>query len=60
MGRHTKVECGLFLDVVVRKRTTILEFLAGENQTSLIGRDVFLDIIDGIQRLDLKGDSLAC
>lgn len=55
----------LLLDVVVGQSTTILELLAGEDQALLIRWDSFLvlnlglDIVDGIARLDLKGDGLA-
>ena len=36
---RTKVERGLFLDVVVREGTTILELLSSEDETLLVGRD---------------------
>lgn len=54
-----------FLDVVVGQCTTILELLASKDQTLLIGRDALLvldlrlHIVDGIRRLDLKGDGLS-
>ena len=62
---HTKVESGLLLDVVVRKSAAVLQLLAGEDQTLLVGRDALLvldlrlDIVDGVGGLDLKGDGLA-
>ena len=34
-----KVQSALLLDVVVRKRATILELLAGEDEALLVGRD---------------------
>lgn len=34
-----KVEGGLLLDVVIRKSATILELLASEDQTLLVGGD---------------------
>ena len=37
-----QVEGGLLLNVVVRKSAAILELLAGEDQTLLIGRNTFL------------------
>jgi len=60
-----QVECGLLLDVVVGKSAAILELLAGEDQAllvwgiSLLVLDLGLDIVDGVGRLHLKGDSLA-
>ena len=59
------MEGGLLLDVVVGKGSTILELLAGEDQSLLVGWDAFLvldlglDIVDGIGGLDLEGDGLA-
>ena len=56
---------GLLLDIVVRKGTTVLELLAGENETLLVGRDALLvlnlglHVIDSVGGLDLEGDSLA-
>ena len=53
------------LDVVVGKGAAILELLAGEDQAllvrgnSLLVLDLGLDIVDGVRRLHLKGDSLA-
>ena len=37
-----QVEGGLLLNIVVRKSAAILELLAGEDQTLLIGRNTFL------------------
>ncbi len=59
------MQSALLLDVVVREGATILELLAGENQSLLVRRnallvlDLALDVVDGIRRLDLKGDGLA-
>jgi hypothetical protein len=59
------VESRLLLDVIVGERATILELLAGEDQTLLVRRDTLLvldlrlDVVDGIAGLDLKGDGLA-
>ena len=36
------MEGGLLLDVVIGEGTAILELLAGEDQTLLIGRNTFL------------------
>jgi len=60
-----EMESGLLLDVVIRKGAAILELLASEDETLLIGRnallilDLGLHVIDGVARLDLKGDGLA-
>jgi len=60
-----QVESRLLLDVVVAEGATVLELLSGEDQTLLIGGnallvlDFGLDIIDGVRRLDLKGDGFA-
>ena len=53
------------LDVVIRQGTAILELLASENQTLLVGGNALLvlnlglHVVDGIGRLDLEGDGLA-
>merc|ERR1712149_67966 len=55
----------LLLDVVVRKRATVFELLACEDQSLLIWRDAFfvlnfrLDVIDGIAGLHIQGDGLS-
>ena len=60
-----EVQGGLLLDVVVGKSAAVLELLAGEDQALLVGRDALLvldlgfDIVDGVARLHLEGDSLA-
>jgi hypothetical protein len=60
-----EMEGRLLLDVVVREGTAIFELLASEDQALLVGWDALLvldlglDIVDGIGRLHLKGDSLA-
>ena len=60
-----EVESALLLDVVVSKGATVLELLPGEDETLLIGRnallvlDLLLDVVDGVARLNLEGDSLA-
>ena len=59
-----EMEGGLLLDVVVGKSAAVLELLAGEDKTLLIGRDTFLvldlglHIVDGVGWLDLKSDGL--
>jgi hypothetical protein len=59
------VESRLLLDVIVGKRATVLQLLAGEDQTLLVRRDTLLvldlrlDVVDGIAGLNLKGDGLA-
>ena len=60
------MEGRLLLNVVVRESAAILELLSGENQTLLIGRDALLvlnlglHVVNGIGRLNLEGDGLAC
>ena len=55
----------LLLDVVVRKGTAVLELLAGEDETLLIGGDALLvldlglDVVNGVRGLDVEGDGLA-
>merc|ERR1712200_277129 len=57
-----KVEGRLFLDVVIRKRSAILELFSGEDQSLLLWRDSFLvldlclDICDSVIGLDVKGN----
>ena len=59
------MQCALLLDVVVGKRPAILELLASKDQALLVGWNALLvlnlglDIVDGVGRLHLKGDSLA-
>ena len=59
------MESRLLLDVVVGKGAAVLELLAGEDKTLLVRRDALLvldlalHIVDGVGRLDLKGDGLA-
>ena len=62
---ENEVKGGLLLDVVVSKGAAVLELLAGEDQTLLIRGDallvldLLLNVVDGIARLNLEGDSLA-
>jgi hypothetical protein len=59
------VEGGLLLNVVIRKSASVLELLASEDQTLLVGGDslLVLDLglhgVDGVRALDLEGDGLA-
>ena len=59
------MQCGFLLDVVVGKGSAILKLLSGKDQTLLVRWDALLvldfrlHIVDGIGRLDLKGDGLA-
>lgn len=52
------------LDVVVGQGAAVLELLAGENQSLLVGGDALLvldlglDIVDGVARLDVEGNGL--
>jgi len=60
-----KMKSALFLDVVVRKSTSIFKLLTSKNETLLIWRNSLLilnlglHILDGIRWLDLKGDGLS-
>ena len=53
------------MNVIIRKGSAVLQLLPGENKTLLIGWNAFLildlrlDVVDGIARLDLKGNGLA-
>jgi hypothetical protein len=60
------VESRLLLNVVIRKSTTVLKLLSGEDQALLVRGNSFLvldlalDIVDCIRGLDLKSDRLSC
>merc|ERR1719407_90331 len=62
---ENQVQSRLLLDVVVRKGAPVLELLAGEDETLLIGGnallvlDLGLDVVNGVRRLDIEGDGLA-
>merc|ERR1712184_78338 len=59
------MESGFLLDVVVGKSATILELLASEDETLLVGRDtllvldLLLDLLNGVRALNFKGDGLS-
>jgi len=59
------VEGGLLLDVVVRKRTAVLQLLSGEDKSLLIGGDSFfvlnlgLHVVDRVTGLNIKSDGLS-
>jgi len=59
------VKGGLFLDVIIGEGPAVLELLSSENEALLVGGNSFfvldfgLDVIDGVGRLDLKGNRLA-
>jgi len=59
------VQGRLLLNVVVGKGAAVLELLASEDQALLVRRNALLvlnlglDIVDGVRRLNLKGDGLA-
>merc|ERR1712141_815526 len=61
-----QMKSGLLLDVVVREGPTILQLLTSEDQpllvwgNSLLVLDLGLHILNGVRRLDLKGDGLSC
>jgi hypothetical protein len=60
-----QVEGGLLLDVVVGEGAAVLELLASEDETLLVRGDALLvldlglDVVNGVGRLNLKGDGLA-
>jgi len=60
-----EMEGRLLLDVVVGEGAAILELLTSEDEALLIWRNAFLilnlglDVVDGVARLHLEGDSLA-
>merc|ERR1712032_951507 len=62
---ENKMESGLLLDVVVGEGAAVLELLASEDESLLIGRDALLvldlglDVVDGVGWLNLKSDGLA-
>jgi hypothetical protein len=51
----------LFLNVVIRKHTSIFELLVSEDQVLLVEWDTLLHfhVFDGVRRFDFKRDSLA-
>ena len=57
-----EMESRLLLDVVVGQGATVLELLASEDEALLIGGDALLvldlglHVVDGVGRLDLKGN----
>merc|ERR1712093_215328 len=59
-----EVEGGLLLNVVVGERAAVLELLAGEDETLLIGRntllvlDLLLHVLDRVGGFDLEGNRL--
>ena len=60
------MESKLLLYVVVREGPTVLKLLSSEDQpllvwgNSLLVLDLGLDVLDGVRRLHLEGDRLAC
>jgi hypothetical protein len=60
-----KMKSGFFLNIVIRESTAIFELFSGKDQTLLIRRYSFLVlnfglyIVDGVARLNLKGNGLA-
>ena len=59
------MESGFLLDVVVGEGTAVLQLLASEDQTLLVGGDALLildlalNVVDGIAGLDLESDGLS-
>ena len=63
---ENEVESGLLLDIVIRKSAAILELLSSKDKTLLIRGDSFLVldlglyIVDGVRRLNIECNGLAC
>jgi hypothetical protein len=59
--RRTKAEGALFLNVVIRKHTSVFELLASEDQALLVEWDTLLHfhVFNGVGRFDFEHDSLA-
>merc|ERR1712241_1042497 len=63
---ENQVKSRLLLDVVVRKSSSILQLLASKDQpllvwgNSLLVLNLGLDILNGVRRLHLQSDGLAC
>jgi len=61
---ENQVKGGLFLNVVVGECSTVLELLAGKDESLLIRGNTFLvlnlslDVFNGVRRLDLESDGL--
>jgi hypothetical protein len=57
-----KIQCGLLLNVIVKRSAVVFQLLTREDQTLLVRRDTFLilnflfDVIDSIELLDIKSD----
>jgi len=62
---ENEMKSGFLLDVVIRKGSSVLELLSGEDESLLIGWDSFLvldlclDVLNGVRWLDLEGDGLS-
>merc|ERR1712110_405497 len=62
---ENEMKSGLLLNVVIRKGSSVLELLSGEDESLLIGWDSFLvlnlslDVLNGVRWLDLEGDGLS-
>jgi len=58
------VQSGFLLNIVIRKRAPILKLFTGKDEALLIRRNTFLildlglDVVDGVRRLNIKGDGL--
>merc|ERR1719481_1886082 len=58
------MEGGLLLDVVVRQSPAVFQLFSSKDQPLLVWRDSFLildlsfNILDGVRRFNLEGDSL--
>jgi len=61
-----QMKSGFFLDIVVRKGSSIFKLLSSEDKSLLIWGDSFLvldlgfDVLNGVCWLNIKGDGLSC
>jgi len=61
-----KMERRFFLDIIIRKRSSIFELLSSEDQSLLLWRDTFLvldlslDVGDGVVRLYIQSNRFSC
>jgi len=62
---ENKMQCGLFLNVVVRESSSIFQLFACKDQALLIWGNTFFvlnlcfDIVNGVTRFHIKGDGLS-
>ena len=63
---ENEVQGGLLLDVVISQCSSVLQLLAGKNETLLVGGDAFLVLDFGLDHVNcvrgfyFQGDGFAC